>query len=944
MFTTQQSKRLYTLISAGGILGTTIGSLMTRRLAIWVGTDNILLIFIGGMILAALLNEFTEKIVGTPLQSRVKQGKQTPKQNQMLVIKEFIRHAKESVLLRYMVVLLAIPNMILPLLDYQFNVMVDEHFASEALTLQFFGIFRGVSNALMFVLLMGSSRLITRWGVPTSLLFHPINYCIAFGGIFLRFDIFAGVYARFTTEMLKTILNNPARAILYNFFPERHRSMIRLVLRGSVVRAADFAGSGLLTLIRGIMEPRMLSLVALPLALTWVITSFRLKKAYPGILIQSLKENHTDWQQVEEDQLQLMANDTSSIGVFQQGLASKEPKVSLLCGQFLTRTQPDLWVESLLAAIVPKPPMEQQQLLGLLTSDNIGSHRSKVYELADSAPVDALPHWLEALTRIDPNESGQFLEKFLSHPDTSVKAAAYTGVCLGCNLDTHQEYRQRMDEWLTRDAALVRLAVKVLSKTGDSFYATELVKIFSQTTETDLKAWALEGLSRMNHENILSFAIQAATEASSKVRISSLNALWTAAPENLPELLMIFLKDPDPDIRAEASKRVETLGEKIIPILLRNLAQPSRCLKEESFLLLDRIGFPKADLSRFVLARIQQACHYLACANALENHTQGDFIRLLKNSLMEKYQETIEIVLRVVGGMEFSQQMRIILRAVQSGKQKDIDNVIEVLENTLHPALGHALIPLLSDIPITEKLLASCKAMKIRPIIASSLAQEVDLLAQDPDPAIKALCIYAAGDIQVLLPDVLGRFREDPDEMVSEAALWAAQRLENKSVSPDTQTGFSLADKTLYLTKSTLFKRVKTGDLMVIARACRFVSYSAGETIFQENQISMGIFFLCQGNLGVSCSTIADMGSVATHLASTKVAGEMAWMDSHGPLYTLTATSACLLLEMDGLDFSNLLADFPQVVINLCKNHSQQIRVYQQMISKGRPIPLVRPV
>ena len=131
---------------------------------------------------------------------------------------------------------------------------------------------------------------------------------------------------------------------------------------------------------------------------------------------------------------------------------------------------------------------------------------------------------------------------------------------------------------------------------------------------------------------------------------------------------------------------------------------------------------------------------------------------------------------------------------------------------------------------------------------------------------------------------------------------------------------------------------------MAIARACRFVSYPAGETIFQENKTVMGVYFLCQGNLGVSCSTIADMGSVATHLALTKVAGEMAWMDRHGPLYTLTATSACLLLEMEGQNFSNLLADFPQVVINLCKNYSQQIRVYQQMISKGRPIPLVRPV
>jgi len=52
LFTTQQSKRLYTLITAGGVLGTTLGSLMTGTVAHWVGADNVLLIFSGGMVLA----------------------------------------------------------------------------------------------------------------------------------------------------------------------------------------------------------------------------------------------------------------------------------------------------------------------------------------------------------------------------------------------------------------------------------------------------------------------------------------------------------------------------------------------------------------------------------------------------------------------------------------------------------------------------------------------------------------------------------------------------------------------------------------------------------------------------------------------------------------------------------------------------------------------------
>jgi hypothetical protein len=292
----------------------------------------------------------------------------------------------------------------------------------------------------------------------------------------------------------------------------------------------------------------------------------------------------------------------------------------------------------------------------------------------------------------------------------------------------------------------------------------------------------------------------------------------------------------------------------------------------------------------------------------------------------------------VVGGIEFGQQRRIILRAVQSGKRKDIDHVIEVLENALHPDIGHALIPLLENISNAEKLAASARAMKSRPVVAVSLAQVMDLLAQDPDPAVKALYIYAAGEIQGLLQsEALGRFQQDPDEMVREAAQWSVRRLEHREIFPEPQTG--LADKIICLTNNTVFERVKIRELLPIARECRFVSYPAGQIIFQENQPAGGVYFLCQGKLEIACSTIADMETVEKHLSSTRLAGEMPWIDSHHQLYTLRAASDCIVLEMAGRNFMQMLADFPQVVVNLCKNYSQQIRVYQQIVSNIPAVP-----
>ena len=76
IFTTRQSKRLFTLIVAGGVLGTTLGSLLTKHISHWVGgPDNVLFVFIVGMIIAAVLNEKTEWVMGSPIQPRAKKKK-----------------------------------------------------------------------------------------------------------------------------------------------------------------------------------------------------------------------------------------------------------------------------------------------------------------------------------------------------------------------------------------------------------------------------------------------------------------------------------------------------------------------------------------------------------------------------------------------------------------------------------------------------------------------------------------------------------------------------------------------------------------------------------------------------------------------------------------------------------------------------------------------------
>lgn len=940
MFTTQQSKRLYTLISAGGILGVTIGSFMSRTLAAWVGMDNILVLFMGGMVIAAILNELTEKVIGRPLQPRIVQSKEKPDRNHMMQLKRFIGEAQKSSLLKYMILLIAIPNMILPLLDFQFNVIVDEHFASEALTLQFFGIYRGISNAVMFMILLVSSRAISKWGIPVSLLFHPINYCIAFGTIFLRFDLISGLYARISTELLKTVLNNPARAVLYNFFPEESRSMIRLVLRGGVVKLSDFAGSGLLILIAGVMAPRMVSLVAIPLALIWVAASIRLKKAYPDILIDSLKKNKKDWKQLEEDQIKFLAKDRQTLQFFQKGLANQSSETAVLCAEIIAKSKPDLLAESLLPIIVQKPAQVQKKWLALLTLENIGTHLPVMYELAVEASTETLPSWLEALNRIDPKDSGLFLENFLSHPDYRVQAEAFAGSCFSCSLENHSEYRRRMNEWLNGDEFHIRLALKVLSKTGDMFYEKYLADSFRNASDPDMKVWSLEGLSKMNHKEIVSFAVAASSDESIRVRMASLKAISCIDPPVPAEMILDFLVDSDDSICSEAFRLLSLRGRQITPVLLKSMVQHSSVLHEQIINLIKQIGVPHADLSRFVLEQLKNACHTLSCMTALQENNQGSAMGLLKRGLADKHREIIEIILRVLGVIEFNDSMHIILQAIQSGKRKDMDNAIEAIESALHTDLRYALIPHLEDRPLLDRLLASCSAMRIEPVLFASFDQVSDLLLhEDEEPWIKSLCLYAAAEIYNFKIDsnIIAGLVKDNESTICEAAAWFQSCVEQPEMKDKSMQTYELVNKTIYLGNNLLFQGLKVKELMSAARSCRLVALTPGEIILHEKTKASRIYIHCSGKLVFEYRLMKDpLDQIAADLSSKGFAGEMQWIDGQDQLYTLKAETASLVLEFSGENFSMLLDKYPLLILALCKIYSQRIRKYQQVISNRK--------
>jgi len=202
IFDTRQSKRIFPLITAGGILGRILGSFSTNFLSQVTRLDNLLLISAGLLFLGALATRrigrlFPPPMVAPRAQAAQKKGWSSP----IAGLKEMTLLAKGSTLFLILASIRVLPNIIGPMFDFQYSVILDQSFDTEGGLIQFYAAIRGILNIIAFVLLMFVGKIYTRVGIPGALLFRPGNYFLVFSLLLFRFDILVGIYARISISV-----------------------------------------------------------------------------------------------------------------------------------------------------------------------------------------------------------------------------------------------------------------------------------------------------------------------------------------------------------------------------------------------------------------------------------------------------------------------------------------------------------------------------------------------------------------------------------------------------------------------------------------------------------------------------------------------------------------------------------------------------------------------
>ncbi|OGP63651.1 MAG: hypothetical protein A2V65_01010 [Deltaproteobacteria bacterium RBG_13_49_15] len=934
LFNTRQSKRLFPLITAGGVIGLIIGSFGTPFLSRTLSFDNLLIFYLVICLLGAVLvNRMSTQF---PALLKVDKRPRKAKKKRTSMVEEFknvLPLMKESVLVKLMIVLTLMPNVVIPVMNYQFNYAVNDQFATEGGLVQFFGYFRGVLNIISLFILLFVGRIYGRWGIPVALMFHPFNYLLAFLSFLMRFDVFSAIYARMSTQILRTTINIPAQAVIMGLFPESYRHMVRPFFRGTVVRIGLFIGSGLILLSVPYFHPRYLSLVCIPFVIGWIIAPFILKKRYAGILLDLITKNVIDLKSMEPKDIGLLFGEKEVRVQLNQAFLSAKGNDALWFAQLLKT----LSIEDLDAELLKKVKDEDDEtrigLISLLSekAGRLGIIRM-FYDLIDPEKPRLAIAMVQAVKNLDLQGAPDFMRHvFETFNDLQVKANA-AGILFRQNPES---YRPVIDGWLgAEDIEHQKAGVVAATESGELNYADRFMNILNKTKNKELLPQIFEGLSRLGTPDLNQRIFPYLSYPEDSVRKAALNVFQIIDDDSLKQVITM-MGDHSEEIYDLAKKKIEGSPYHNNLFLISSLAIPRRRVREGLFELLELFKIKDIDVIRFARSQVESGYNYLAEAEALLVFPESLKRELLIRHLNQERTVRLENTLRVLTLQDRTGQMKIISRGIFSSDSRQRANSLEALDDLIDPSLSKIMFPLLEDFSFSQQLVMGRKFFNLSDFGTDRSGIVKHLLAK-PDWVTLVLTLYLIRDDSSYKadPDVMADLMKSVNPNVRHLAIavYKGQSKNGVEKGETMEKEITISDKILHLKGIEIFEGLSVGELAAIASVTEEVFSPPAEIVIKEGDPGDTMYMVIDGEVSVIKGFDSKEPMELERIRGGDYFGEMALLDDIVRSATIRTEKESRFLVLHKEEFKEIVREYPQIALHICKVLSRRIRKLHEKV------------
>ena len=532
-----------------------------------------------------------------------------------------------STLAQVLLVLTLVPNIVIPIINYQFNFVVDQTFATEKGMISFFSYFRGAQNTISLIISLFVGRIYGRFGLPVALMFHPANYLIAFAAYMFQFNIFSAVYADTSVNVLRKTINAPATNALYGLLLPKDRAILRSFLRGTVVRVGILFGSGLLLVANEFIQPRYLSLFAIAFCTVWLGSTFLLKREYSAILLSLVQKSLPEFFKMGQEFKVIFRQ--AKLGQpllerFQKAVGEE----AQWCAELLQNTEEP---ESLDNAILDKLYNADDQTRLLLLpylSDDAGSRALDIFlTFRDPHKPELMVALSQTARRVYadmPAEREKEIFELAEIPE--VKACFLNWM----SQQDPEQFDRQIESWLAAEEIGQRRAgILAIGEFGSERHIAALSQVLSTETDPSVLALTLHSLRRFQADDRVGELVKPFLQhADDTVQLAAIESL-PLTEDNQVNALIRTLADPSETIRNRAIERLVELPAEKQHLLVAQMGTHSRWVRDGMFEVAAKLDLKDVDMFNFCRNQLRFAYEAVQRINFLGKKTENAATRMM---------------------------------------------------------------------------------------------------------------------------------------------------------------------------------------------------------------------------------------------------------------------------------------------------------------------------
>jgi len=273
--------------------------------------------------------------------------------------------------------------------------------------------------------------------------------------------------------------------------------------------------------------------------------------------------------------------------------------------------------------------------------------------------------------------------------------------------------------------------------------------------------------------------------------------------------------------------------------------------------------------------------------------------------------------------------MRIIWRGIFSADARQRANSLEALDDLMDASLSKIMIPLLEDSPPSQRLAVGRRNFQL-PDFHSDKAILYSHLLGNKDWVTVILTLYMAEDLGL--------------ERIDREAILELTRSENTHIRQMAQSVMDLheghsgkkedsmeleitiPDKILLLRGIEIFEALSVSELAAVASVTEEIVCPPGDIVIKEGETGETMYLIIKGEVSV----IKDQGEKheieLDRIGSGDYFGEMALFEDVLRSATIRTEQESRLLVLHKQEFKEIVREYPQIALNICKVLSGRIR------------------